>query len=125
MRIKTYGSKKRIRCDGYYVGTVRYKEEIASIGIYVVKEFGEDLCWLHGNAIPHAPLDLIVRTKMYRSFHGAGGEIRFQIEKKPPISISRHPVSKSAALTLLSSSLLPVTTMITTRCWIVCWNSFS
>ena len=34
-------------------------------------------------AVPHAPLDLVVRTKMYRSFHGAGGAIRFQLEKKP------------------------------------------
>ena len=37
MRIKPYGSKKRIRCVGYYVGPVRYKDEIANIGIYVVK----------------------------------------------------------------------------------------
>ena len=37
MRIKPYGSKKRIRCVGYYVGPVRFEEEIANVGIYVVK----------------------------------------------------------------------------------------
>ena len=37
MRIKPYGAKKRIRCVGYYVGPVRYDNEIANVGIYVVK----------------------------------------------------------------------------------------
>ena len=37
MRIKPYGSKKRIRCVGYYVGPIRYGEEIANVGMYVVK----------------------------------------------------------------------------------------
>ena len=37
MRIKPYGSKKRIRCVGYYVGPVRFEDKIANVGIYVVK----------------------------------------------------------------------------------------
>ena len=37
MRIKPYGATKRIKCVGYYVRPVRYKDEIANIGIYVVK----------------------------------------------------------------------------------------
>ena len=48
MRIKPYGSRRRIRCVGYYVGPVRYGEEIANVGLYVVKGDAEAL--LSGSA---------------------------------------------------------------------------
>ena len=37
MRIKPYGMKRRIRCVGYYVGPIMYGEEVANVGLYVVK----------------------------------------------------------------------------------------
>ena len=48
MRIKPYGQKRRIRCVGMYVGPVRYDDEIANVGIYVVK--GEVEALLSGAA---------------------------------------------------------------------------
>ena len=37
MRIKPYGMKKRIKCYGLYVGPVMYGDQMANVGIYVVK----------------------------------------------------------------------------------------
>ena len=38
MRIKPYGTKKRIRCVGYYVGPIMYGNTVANVGIYVVND---------------------------------------------------------------------------------------
>ena len=71
MRIKPYGQKKRIRCIGFYVGPVRYKDEIANVAIYVVK--GEVEALLSGAA--SEALGII-------SFHG-DGEVRRSVAEDP------------------------------------------
>ena len=43
MQLKPYGSKKYLRCVGYYVGPVMYYDNVANIGIYVVKKNVETL----------------------------------------------------------------------------------
>ena len=79
MRIKPYGAKKRIRCVGYYVGPVRYKEEIVNVGIYVVKGNVEAL--LSGAA--SEALGVI-------SFHG-GADVR---RTQPELDAEEDPVKQ-------------------------------
>ena len=43
MRIKPYGTTKRVKCVGFYVGALRYKDEVANVGIYVVNKEAEPL----------------------------------------------------------------------------------
>ena len=82
MRIKPYGQKKRIQCVGFYVGPVRYKDEIVNVGIYVVK--GEVEALLSGSA--SEALGII-------SFHGDGEVRRTSVADDPAnqVYLSKFP----------------------------------
>ena len=114
MRIKPYGSKKKIRCVGYYVGPVRFGDEFANVGIYVVNGEVEPLLsgaasealgilTFHGDCnvrrVPAAddPTSQVYINKFPSVFSGVGKmrdvKVKFHVDESvPPVARPmRHP----------------------------------
>ena len=114
MRIKPYGAKKRIRCVGYYVGPVRYENEIANVGIYVVKGDVESLLsgaasealgvisfngdkHIRRTAEEQDPVKQVYLSQFPELFSGVGKmnnvSVKFHVDPSiPPIAHPKKPV---------------------------------
>ena len=56
MSIHPYASQK-MKCCGYYVGTVMYGDNVANIGIYVLNKNVETIKWESGRGIGNPDIE--------------------------------------------------------------------